>query len=255
MKKQISKCVKMLFLGIIMCLGMALSVHAEGSGQFFQFDGEKWNKEEFSWTDSQGQIWYAHEYGTNGEAIISAVTEAVMELQVPSYVYKDGVAKKVIGIGNYRPDAEYDYTWARFGCFFYDGKNSDYMMYKVILPDTLCYVAPYAFSTDNRFGGGKDAFDGLAAVQLPQNPRLVIGESAFYGDKNLQIVHFNDAVGGAQPVKIEKQAFGNCPKLEEITFPPTGAYNEIDKEAFYSYGVLTYRPTVRVCQDTLPVWH
>ena len=76
MKKQISKCVKMLFLGIIMCLGMALSVHAEGSGQFFQFDGEKWNKEEFSWTDSQGQIWYAHEYGTNGEAIISAVTEA-----------------------------------------------------------------------------------------------------------------------------------------------------------------------------------
>ena len=96
MKKQISKCVKMLFLGIIMCLGMALSVHAEGSGQFFQFDGEKWNKEEFSWTDSQGQIWYAHEYGTNGEAIISAVTEAVMELQVPSYVYKDGVAKKVI---------------------------------------------------------------------------------------------------------------------------------------------------------------
>ena len=50
MKKQISKCVKMLFLGIIMCLGMALSVHAEGSGQFFQFDGEKWNKEEFSWT-------------------------------------------------------------------------------------------------------------------------------------------------------------------------------------------------------------
>lgn len=101
MKKQISKCVKMLFLGIIMCLGMALSVHAEGSGQFFQFDGEKWNKEEFSWTDSQGQIWYAHEYGTNGEAIISAVTEAVMELQVPSYVYKDGVAKKVIGIGKY----------------------------------------------------------------------------------------------------------------------------------------------------------
>ena len=105
MKKQISKCVKMLFLGIIMCLGMALSVHAEGSGQFFQFDGEKWNKEEFSWTDSQGQIWYAHEYGTNGEAIISAVTEAVMELQVPSYVYKNGVAKKVIGIGSYRPDA------------------------------------------------------------------------------------------------------------------------------------------------------
>ena len=81
MKKQISKCVKMLFLGIIMCLGMALSVHAEGSGQFFQFDGEKWNKEEFSWIDSQGQIWYAHEYGTNGEAIISAVTEAVMELE------------------------------------------------------------------------------------------------------------------------------------------------------------------------------
>lgn len=236
MKKQISKCVKMLFLGIIMCLGMALSVHAEGSGQFFQFDGEKWNKEEFSWTDSQGQIWYAHEYGTNGEAIISAVTEAVMELQVPSYVYKNGVAKKVIGIGSYRPDAEYDYTWARFGCFYYDGKNSDYMLYKVILPDTLCYVAPYAFSTDNRFGGGKDAFDGLAAVQLPQNPRLVIGESAFYGDKNLQIVHFNDAVGGAQPVKIENKAFGNCPKLEEITFPPTGAYNEIDKEAFYSYG-------------------
>ena len=64
MKKQISKCVKMLFLGIIMCLGMALSVHAEGSGQFFQFDGEKWNKEEFSWTDSQGQIWLRNAHGT-----------------------------------------------------------------------------------------------------------------------------------------------------------------------------------------------
>ena len=100
MKKQISKCVKMLFLGIIMCLGMALSVHAEGSGQFFQFDGEKWNKEEFSWTDSQGQIWYACEYGTNGEAFISGVDEAAMELKVPSYVYKNGVAKKVIGIGS-----------------------------------------------------------------------------------------------------------------------------------------------------------
>ena len=35
MKKQISKCVKMLFLGIIMCLGMALSVHAEGSRTVF----------------------------------------------------------------------------------------------------------------------------------------------------------------------------------------------------------------------------
>ena len=230
MKKQISKCVKMLFLGIIMCLGMALSVHAEGSGQFFQFDGEKWNKEEFSWTDSQGQIWYAHEYGTNGEAIISAVTEAVMELQVPSYVYKDGVAKKVIGIGKYFPDSEYDNTWDRFSCFYYDGKYGNGTLYKLILPDTLCYVMPNAFSTSGSW------FDGLAAVQLPQNPRLVIGESAFYGDKNLQIVHFNDAVGGAQPVKIEKQAFGNCPKLEEITLPPTGAYNEIDKEAFYSYG-------------------
>ena len=230
MKKQISKYVKMLFLGIIMCLGMALSVHAEGSGQFFQFDGEKWNKEEFSWTDSQGQIWYAHEYGTNGEAIISAVTEAVMELQVPSYVYKDGVAKKVIGIGKYFPDSEYDNTWDRFSCFYYDGKYGNGTLYKLILPDTLCYVMPNAFSTSGSW------FDGLAAVQLPQNPRLVIGESAFYGDKNLQIVHFNDAVGGAQPVKIEKQAFGNCPKLEEITLPPTGAYNEIDKEAFYSYG-------------------
>ena len=52
-----------------------------------------------------------------------------------------------------------------------------------------CYVMPNAFST------GGSWFDGLAAVQLPQNPRLVIGEGAFYGDKNLQIVHFNDAVG------------------------------------------------------------
>ena len=41
MKKQISRCIKMLFLGIIMCLGMALSVHAEGSGQFFNFEPRK----------------------------------------------------------------------------------------------------------------------------------------------------------------------------------------------------------------------
>ena len=40
-KKQISRCIKMLFLGIIMCLGMALSVHAEGSGQFFNFEPRK----------------------------------------------------------------------------------------------------------------------------------------------------------------------------------------------------------------------
>ncbi len=33
-KKQISRCVKMLFLGIIMCLGMALSVHAEAPVSF-----------------------------------------------------------------------------------------------------------------------------------------------------------------------------------------------------------------------------
>ena len=49
-KKQISRCIKMLFLGIIMCLGMALSVHAD-SGQFFNFEPEKWDKEGFSWTD------------------------------------------------------------------------------------------------------------------------------------------------------------------------------------------------------------
>lgn len=45
-KKQISRCIKMLFLGIIMCLGMALSVHAD-SGQFFNFEPEKWDKEGF----------------------------------------------------------------------------------------------------------------------------------------------------------------------------------------------------------------
>ena len=35
------------------------------------------------------------------------------------------------------------------------------MLYKLILPDTLCYVMPNAFST------GGSWFDGLAAVQLP----------------------------------------------------------------------------------------
>lgn len=48
-----------------MCLGMALSVHAD-SGQFFNFEPEKWDKEGFSWTDSKGQIWNAYEYGTKG---------------------------------------------------------------------------------------------------------------------------------------------------------------------------------------------
>ena len=85
-KKQISRCIKMLFLGIIMCLGMALSVHAD-SGQFFNFEPEKWDKEGFSWTDSKGQIWNAYEYGTKGEAFISSVDKATsMELQFPSVV-------------------------------------------------------------------------------------------------------------------------------------------------------------------------
>ena len=70
-----------------------------------------------------------------------------MELQVPSYVYKDGVAKKVIGIGKYFPDSEYDNTWDRFSCFYYDGKYGNGTLYKLILPDTLCYVMPNAFST------------------------------------------------------------------------------------------------------------
>ncbi|MFR5152112.1 MAG: hypothetical protein ACLTER_23680 [Ruminococcus sp.] len=56
MKKQISKCVKMLFLGIIMCLGMALSVHAEGSGQFFQFERRK---------VEQGRIFLDRQSGTD----------------------------------------------------------------------------------------------------------------------------------------------------------------------------------------------
>ena len=51
-------------------------------------------------------------------------------------------------------------------------------------------------------------------------------------NKNLQIVYFNAAVGSAQPVKIDEWAFLGCDKLEEITLPPTGAYNEIDGEAF-----------------------
>ena len=68
MKKQISRCIKMLFLGIIMCLGMALSVHAEAPVSSLTLNREKWDKEGFSWTDSKGQIWNAYEYGTKGEA-------------------------------------------------------------------------------------------------------------------------------------------------------------------------------------------
>ena len=39
-------------------------------------------------------------------------------------------------------------------------------------------------------------------------------------------------MGSAQPVKIDEWAFLGCDKLEEITLPPMGAYNEIDGEAF-----------------------
>ena len=77
-----------------MCLGMALSVHAD-SGQFFNFEPEKWDKEGFSWTDSKGQIWNAYEYGTRERHLLSSVDKATsMELQFPSVVYKNGVAKK-----------------------------------------------------------------------------------------------------------------------------------------------------------------
>ena len=219
-KKQISRCIKMLFLGIIMCLGMALSVHAD-SGQFFNFEPEKWDKEGFSWTDSKGQIWNAYEYGTKGEAFISSVDKATsMELQFPSVVYKNGVAKKVIGVGYCDPDKTNPYE--AYYSFTYGGKSSDYMLYKVILPDSVCCVLRDAFYNHR----------GIAAIQLPQNPTLSIGYRAFAGCTNLQIVYFNAAVGSAQPVKIDEWAFLGCDKLEEITLPPMGAYNEIDGEAF-----------------------
>ena len=222
MKKQISKCVKMLFLGIIMCLGMALSVHADSS-QFFNFEPEKWDKDGFSWTDSNGQIWNAYEYGTKGEAFISSVDKATsMELQFPSVVYRNGVAKKVIGVGYCDPDKTNPYE--AYQSFSYGGKSGDYMLYKVILPDSVCCVLRDAFYHHR----------GIAAIQLPQNPTLSIGYRAFAGCTNLQIVYFNAAVGSAQPVKIDEWAFLGCDKLEEITLPPTGAYNEIDEKAFSS---------------------
>ena len=84
----------MLFLGIIMCLGMALSVHAD-SGQFFNFEPEKWDKDGFSWTDSKGQIWNAYEYGTKGEAFISSVDKATsMELQFSKCCIQKWCGKK-----------------------------------------------------------------------------------------------------------------------------------------------------------------
>lgn len=96
------------------------------------------------------------------------------------------------------------------------------MLYKVILPDSVCCVLRDAFYNHR----------GIAAIQLPQNPTLSIGYRAFAGCTNLQIVYFNAAVGSAQPVKIDEWAFLGCDKLEEITLPPMGAYNEIDGEAF-----------------------
>ena len=55
--------------------------------------------------NGKGQIWNAYEYGTKGEAFISSVDKATsMELQFPSVVYKNGVAKKVIGVGYCDPD-------------------------------------------------------------------------------------------------------------------------------------------------------
>lgn len=227
MKKQVARCIRFLFLTVLMCLGMTMTVHAENSGQFFQFEADKLiggGDDTFKWTDAKGQNWYADEYGTN-EAIICAVSEATsMELEVPSYVYRNGVAKKVIGIGAYNAEKDYnDY----FGCFQYDGKSDDYMLYKLILPDTLCFVSPNAFN-----GDWWNNFDGLAAVQFPQNPRLHIGARAFSECSNLQKIYFKDTIGSAQPVKIDQYAFRGCHKLEEVILTPCGAVNEIDFYAF-----------------------
>ena len=130
------------------------------------------------------------------------------------------MAKKVIGVGYCDPDKTNPYE--AYYSFTYGGKSSDYMLYKVILPDSVCCVLRDAFYNHR----------GIAAIQLPQNPTLSIGYRAFAGCTNLQIVYFNAAVGSAQPVKIDEWAFLGCDKLEEITLPPTGAYNEIDGEAF-----------------------
>ena len=125
MKKQISKCVKMLFLGIIMCLGMALSVHAEGSGQFFPVRTAKsGTRKDFPGQTVRGRSGMPMNMEQMEKLFISAVDRATVygTAGSKSYVYKDGVAKKVIGIGKYFPDSEYDYTWDRFSCFYYDGK-------------------------------------------------------------------------------------------------------------------------------------
>ncbi len=47
-------------------------------------------------------------------------------------------------------------------------------------------------------------------------------------------------MGSAQPVKIDEWAFSGCDKLEEITLPPTGAYNEIDGKAFAGHSEKNY---------------
>ena len=64
-----------------------------------------------------------------------------MELQVPSYVYKNGVAKKVIGIGKLLVRMQNMITHGTGSAVSITMERiATDMLYKVILPDTLCYV-------------------------------------------------------------------------------------------------------------------
>ena len=164
----------------------------------------------FVWKDTRGVEWSCYQYKTH-EAVIEGCREATMELAVPERVYdENGVGYKVTGLISHGYDG-----------FFYHGKNPEYMLVRLDLPDTVEFIGERAFCSYN--------YAALQVVNLPQNPLLTIEEYAFRGCNKLVTVRFTAKVGIPQPVRIEANAFQDCISLKSITFPDKSI---VDGEAF-----------------------
>ena len=206
-----------------------------------------------SWTASDGTVWEYVEIDDD-EAAIYGVSNALVELEMPSYVYdENGNGRKVteaIGVGIDDDEAVIYYDDCSLS---YTGRVKGYEPYSISFPDTVRYIGKRAFGSwwdgdsdeDLDEGSGEDSDENpdegsdedsdedpdegseytwghwsfLGEVVLPQNPTLVIGERAFSGSLNLQKVTFRAEIMKAQPADIGALAFGNCPKLTEFTFP------------------------------------
>ena len=182
------------------------------------------------WTAPDGTEWDYVKKGTE-EAAIYGVSEAMMELEIPSRVYdeNDRGLKVTAVIGSYEA---HNGKFIATKNFQYRGRAEAYVPYSISFPDSVSYIGESAFNTEKYYSHREESpWRFLSEIVLPQNPMLVIGEEAFYKCFNLQKVTFRAEMGIAQPAEFGEYAFAECTKLSEFVFPkgstaePTVLYN------------------------------